>query len=111
MVAYSTSKGALNTFTQALALDEAENGVRVNSVCPSYTTTSLTEYTGASERLQNEFCMRIPLGRPASPDEVAVAIAFLTSDDARYITGITLPIDGGLSASSGQPNFTSDMAL
>ena len=50
---------------------------------------------------------RLPIGRSATPDEVAGAIAFLASEDARFINGVNLPIDGGLQASNGQPNFLS----
>lgn len=48
---------------------------------------------------------RIPLGRPAEPEDIAGVIAFLASDDARFVTGVNLPVDGGVSASNGQPNM------
>jgi meso-butanediol dehydrogenase/(S,S)-butanediol dehydrogenase/diacetyl reductase len=48
---------------------------------------------------------RLPMGRPATPDEVAAVIAFLASDDASFVNGVILPVDGGLVASNGQPNF------
>jgi meso-butanediol dehydrogenase/(S,S)-butanediol dehydrogenase/diacetyl reductase len=53
--------------------------------------------------LMERFKERIPLGRPAQPDDIAGVIAFLASDDARFVTGVNLPVDGGLSASNGQP--------
>jgi meso-butanediol dehydrogenase/(S,S)-butanediol dehydrogenase/diacetyl reductase len=49
------------------------------------------------------FMQRVPLGRPAQPDDIAAVAAFLASDDARYVTGVNLPVDGGVTASSGQP--------
>jgi meso-butanediol dehydrogenase/(S,S)-butanediol dehydrogenase/diacetyl reductase len=56
-----------------------------------------------NESLIAKFVERIPLGRAAEPDDIAAVIAFLASDDARFITGVNLPVDGGLSASNGQP--------
>ncbi|WP_283957228.1 SDR family oxidoreductase [Kocuria sp. 2SI] len=107
MSIYSATKGALSNLTRALALDEGAYGVRVNAVCPTYVRTELTQYITDSPALVERFTDRIPLRRAGEPDEVADAIAFLASDDARFITGVNLPVDGGLTASSGQPVFTS----
>ncbi len=57
----------------------------------------------SNHELYNKFCERIPLGRGAQPEEIAAAIAFLASPDASFITGVNLPVDGGLTASNGQP--------
>jgi meso-butanediol dehydrogenase/(S,S)-butanediol dehydrogenase/diacetyl reductase len=56
------------------------------------------------------FTDRLPIGRAATPDEIAGVIAFLASDDAVFVNGVVLPVDGGLSASNGQPNFLSLLA-
>jgi meso-butanediol dehydrogenase/(S,S)-butanediol dehydrogenase/diacetyl reductase len=105
---YNAAKGAVTNFTRAAALDFAADGVRVNAVCPSLTATDLTADMLGDEPLMNAFRARIPLAAAQSepyarPEEIAAAIAFLASDDARFITGVNLPVDGGLSASNGQP--------
>lgn len=108
MSIYSVTKGAVSNLTRALALDEGAHGVRVNAVCPTYVRTELTQYITDSPALAERFTERIPLRRAGEPEEVANAIAFLASDDARFITGVNLPVDGGLTASNGQPVFSSD---
>jgi meso-butanediol dehydrogenase/(S,S)-butanediol dehydrogenase/diacetyl reductase len=100
---YNAAKGAVSNFTRALAMDHARDGVRVNAVCPSLTRTGLTEDMYADPALMRKFAERIPMGRGAEPEEIAAVIAFLASDDARFVTGVNLPVDGGLTASNGQP--------
>lgn len=100
---YNAAKGAVSNFTRALALDHGADGVRVNAVNPSLTRSELTDDMFGNEKLMAKFAERIPLGRAAEPEEVADVIAFLASHDARFITGVNLPVDGGLSASNGQP--------
>lgn len=102
-VPYNTSKGAVTLFTYATALDAAKDGVRVNAVCPSLTRSDLTEDMLEDAKLVAKFKERIPMTRVGEPEDVADVIAFLASDDARFVTGIAMPIDGGLSASNGQP--------
>ena len=105
MSIYNASKGAVVNFTRALAIDHGPDGVRVNSVCPTVTLTKMAgaihEDAGRLAKLRE----RVPLGRPAQASEVAAAVAFLASDDASFITGVNLPVDGGVSASNGQPNM------
>ncbi|MCF5706855.1 SDR family oxidoreductase [Pseudomonas syringae] len=99
----NAAKGAITNFTRAVALDHGADGVRVNAVCPSLTRSELTEDMLDNEALMDKFKERIALGRPAEPEDIGDVIAFLASDDARFVTGVNLPVDGGLSASNGQP--------
>ncbi|CAM3654650.1 3-oxoacyl-ACP reductase [Bordetella sputigena] len=100
---YNAAKGAVTNFTRSLAMDHGRDGVRVNAVCPSLTRTDLTEDMYANQALMEKFAERIPLGRGAEPEEIASVIAFLASEDAVFVTGVNLPVDGGLTASNGQP--------
>ena len=102
---YNASKGAIVNFTRALALDHGRDGVRVNCVCPSLTFTPMTEDMKRNRKTMAAFRARIPLGRGADPSEIAAVIAFLASDDASFVTGVALPVDGGVTASSGQPSM------
>ncbi|MCF5674080.1 SDR family oxidoreductase, partial [Pseudomonas syringae] len=88
---------------RALAMDHGVDGVRINAVCPSLTRSELTEDMLGNEALMAKFKERIPLGRAGEAEDVGDVIAFLASDDARFVTGVNLPVDGGLSASNGQP--------
>ena len=100
---YNAAKGAVTNLTRSLALELGEKGVRVNAVNPGLTFTDLTQDRKDDAGLMQKFADRIPLGRAAEADEVADVIAFLASHDARYVTGVNLPVDGGLMASNGQP--------
>ncbi|TKV28970.1 SDR family oxidoreductase [Arthrobacter sp. NamB2] len=103
MSAYNAAKGGVSNFTRAVALDHGKDGVRVNAVAPGFIWTDLTSDDGEAHELSDEFSRRIALGRGGLPDEVAAAITFLASEDARFITGVVLPVDGGTMASNGQP--------
>ncbi|MFC7551303.1 SDR family NAD(P)-dependent oxidoreductase [Pseudoroseomonas wenyumeiae] len=103
MAAYNAAKGAVTNLTRSLAMELGEHGVRVNAVNPSFTATGMTEDMLEDQELIGKFLERIPLGRIGQPEDVADVIAFLASDDARFVTGVNLPVDGGLSASNGQP--------
>lgn len=103
LVAYNTAKGAVANLTRSLAIDHAHDGVRVNSVCPGGVATPML--AGMLKRFGEEYEQLVPMGRPAQPEEIAAAIAFLASDDASYITGHNLVVDGGVTAATGQPNF------
>jgi meso-butanediol dehydrogenase/(S,S)-butanediol dehydrogenase/diacetyl reductase len=100
---YNAAKGAVVNLTRSLALDLGAKGVRVNSVCPSLTRTGMTADMMQDEELLAKFRKRIPLGRVCEPHEVAAVIAFLASDDASFVTGANVAVDGGVSASNGQP--------
>ncbi len=103
---YDASKAAVTNLTRALALEFGGRGVRVNAVNPSLTTTDMAGGIIGNPAMMAKFVDRIPLGRAAEPAEVADVIAFLASDDARFVTRVNLPVDGGLTASNGQPRLT-----
>jgi meso-butanediol dehydrogenase / (S,S)-butanediol dehydrogenase / diacetyl reductase len=103
LVAYATAKGAVANLTRTLAIDHAPEGVRVNSVCPGGVRTPMLQRV-LDEHLAH-YAELVPMGRPGEPAEIAAAIAFLASDDASYITGHNLVVDGGVTAATGQPNF------
>ncbi|RPF70980.1 SDR family NAD(P)-dependent oxidoreductase [Aurantiacibacter spongiae] len=103
MLAYNTSKGAISNFTRALALDLGAKGVRVNAVAPSLTDTPLAEGITGDEKLMDRFRDRMALQPPEQPEDIAAVVAFLASDDARMVTGAVVPVDGGVTASNGQP--------
>jgi meso-butanediol dehydrogenase / (S,S)-butanediol dehydrogenase / diacetyl reductase len=105
MSSYNAAKGAITNFTRALALEYGSRGVRVNAVAPSLTSSEATADLEKSEAVMAAFVERLPIGRAATPDDIAGVIAFLASEDAVFINGVILPVDGGLHASNGQPNF------
>jgi len=98
-VSYAATKGAIVNLTRAAALDHAPDNIRVNAVCPGH-LESPTSIGGPAARAadQRNLVARYPLGRLGRPEDVAHAIAFLASDEASFITGTTLAVDGGYSA-------------
>ncbi|MGK2941588.1 MAG: SDR family NAD(P)-dependent oxidoreductase [Immundisolibacter sp.] len=93
---YSASKGAVISLTRALAVTYARQGIRANAICPGLVLTPMVERIGP-QFLQMALGMT-PLGRGAEPSEVANLVAFLSSDEAGFITGSIIPIDGGFTA-------------
>lgn len=104
MAAYDAAKGGVVNLTRAMALDHGKDGIRVNSVCPSLTRTDMTKDMMGDKKLLEKFNERFALKGPGEAEDVAAVIAFLASDDARFVTGVNLPVDGGISASNGQPS-------
>lgn len=100
--AYSAAKGAVVQLTRAMALDHAADGVRVNCVCAGSVDTPMLasemEAMGGAAAVRHLFESKHPIGRIAQPEEIARAVLFLASDEAGFITGVALPIDGGLTA-------------
>lgn len=99
MGVYSASKGALLAFTKAAAIELAPFNIRVNAVAPGMTRTPLYEDWLASlenpEESAKDVASKIPLGRIAEPQDVAAVVTFLASPEARYITGVSIPVEGG----------------
>lgn len=100
--AYAASKAALVNLTRTMALDHAPEGIRVNCVCPGSVATDMLHEAwrlyGDVEEAQRVWAGKHPLGRIAAPEEVARAILFLAGPDASFITGVALPVDGGITA-------------
>jgi 2-deoxy-D-gluconate 3-dehydrogenase len=91
--AYAASKGGVAQLAKALSNELAGRGIRVNAVAPGYITTEMMD--NLEDWRRREIDERIPLGRFGQPEEIADVIAFLLSDDARYVTGAVIPVDGG----------------
>ena len=105
MGAYNASKGAVVNYTRSLALECAQHGIRVNALCPGLVDTAMSSAGLERPDDRAEWLERIPLGRPARPEEMASVAAFLASDDASYMTGAIIAADGGITAHTGQPNI------
>jgi NAD(P)-dependent dehydrogenase (short-subunit alcohol dehydrogenase family) len=93
--AYTTSKGGVRLLTKALAIELSPLGIRVNAIGPGFTATPLNADARENAEYMANFTGRIPLGRIGTPQDIALPAVFLASDMARYITGVTLPVDGG----------------
>jgi NAD(P)-dependent dehydrogenase (short-subunit alcohol dehydrogenase family) len=96
--AYTTSKGGVRALTKALAIELSPQGVRVNAIGPGMIATPLNADARQNPDYMANFAQRIPLGRLGEPADIAGPAVFLASDMARYITGVTLPVDGGFLA-------------
>lgn len=99
--AYGASKGGVAILTRGMALDYASRGVRVNAICPAFVETEINRDFLAALRRSGEYdalVKRHPLGFLGEPDDVAHAAVYLASDEARWITGVCLPVDGGMGA-------------
>lgn len=94
-VAYNASKGAVLQLVRTLAPQLAPHGITVNAICPGYVRTAMTRETQSDPELLERAIAAHPLGRLGEPGDVAGAAFYLASDDASWVTGIALPVDGG----------------
>jgi meso-butanediol dehydrogenase / (S,S)-butanediol dehydrogenase / diacetyl reductase len=99
---YNTSKGAVVNLVRAVALDLGADGIRVNAVCPGPTRTAMTARIQSVPEVDEGLRRRIPLQRWGLASEIAAVISFLASADASFMTGAIVPVDGGITASTGQ---------
>jgi NAD(P)-dependent dehydrogenase (short-subunit alcohol dehydrogenase family) len=95
---YAPSKGGVKLLTQALARDLARDGIRVNAIAPGVIETAMTEVTRNDPARLADFVGRTPLGRVGQPEELVGPVVFLVSEMASYVSGVTLPVDGGFLA-------------
>lgn len=102
---YNAAKAAVANLTRSVACDNGRFGVRANTVCPGLTVTGMVEAIMDDEALLEKAWERIPLRRAGTPAEIAAAIAFLASDEAQWITGATLAVDGGQTCTDGGPEW------
>ena len=93
--AYVASKGGGRSLTQAMALELAAHGIRVNAIAPGPTLTGLTRASYADAERRRATIAQIPLGRLGEPEDIIGAILYLASDEARWVTGTTVTVDGG----------------
>jgi NAD(P)-dependent dehydrogenase (short-subunit alcohol dehydrogenase family) len=94
--AYSAAKGGVVNFTRTLAVENARKGIRVNAVCPGYVVTNILD--GLSDEMLETLKTLHPIGRLGRPEEIASAVLFLASDEASFVTGANLLVDGGYTA-------------
>ena len=93
MALYGASRAALELLTKAWAAEYGGRGVRVNGVAPGPPRTRMVE--AVPDEMVNQLAALAPAGRLAAPEELAAAIVFLASDDASFVHGVTVPVDGG----------------
>ena len=98
LAAYSATKGAITALTRGLAVEYAPYKIRVNAICPGFVETALTERALKNPGIAKALIDSTPLRRFGAPEEIAKAALFLAGDDASYVTGAELAVDGGMSA-------------
>lgn len=106
--AYSSAKAGVEMLTKNAALELTQHGIRVNAILPGLVATPLTKDLTDQETIYEAYMERIPMGRPADPDEMAGPALFLVSDDASYENGTSLVVDGAWEV-SGYPDLSKFM--
>ena len=97
-IAYHTSKGAVVNFTRAVAAELATQGITCNAICPGYFETELTKAVLDTPKFQEFAKIHVPMERYGKPGELDAAAVFLASEEASYVTGLIMPVDGGYTA-------------
>lgn len=104
MVACNTAKGAITNMTRCMALDYAADGIRVNAICPGVINTEIVQHTFASVAgAEEKFKAAYPVHYVAEPVQIADMVVFLASRKVDFINGANIPVDGGITAHTGQP--------
>ena len=98
IASYTASKHGVVGLTRTSAMDYIRQGIRINAVCPGGTRTRMLAKWFQDPAVEAQVMARHPIGRIAEPEEIARAVLFLASDDASFVVGHALPVDGGLSA-------------
>lgn len=109
MSSYNMAKGGVVNYTRAAATDFAKKGVRMNTICPGTIDTPLFAGLKKAPSVFEQFVAAVPMGRIGQPEEVAEMVAFLLSDKASYMSGAVIPVDGGLTATTGFPDLAPHM--
>lgn len=109
--AYNAAKAGVINLTRAVAIDHARENIRVNAVCPGPVDTPIIAGINDLQGVREAWDARVPMGRFARPEEIAAVVAFLASDDASYMTGSILAVDGGVTAHTGQPDLPRMLGL
>jgi meso-butanediol dehydrogenase/(S,S)-butanediol dehydrogenase/diacetyl reductase len=103
--AYNAAKGGVVNYTRAAAIDHAREGIRINAICPGPVDTPIIAGINDLQGVRQAWDNTVPIGRFARAEEMASVVAFLASDDASYMVGAIVSVDGGLMAHTGQPNL------
>lgn len=99
IAAYCMTKGGIAQFTRALAMDHSKEGIRINAICPGWIETPMNaNFFALGDHIREQAAKLQAIGRIGAPEEIAAAVAFLVSDDASFMTGSMLTVDGGFSA-------------